>query len=356
MTSKKACNILVGGQTGAGKSSLINYLIGETKAAVGVGRPVTSKDEISSYQTRLGTSKISFFDSWGIETDKAEDWKRRIRQLIAICDSRSQEEGVSWFHTVLYCIPCGNGRVQDFDLSMINFFKREGYSVVVVLTKADLANEQDIRKMANVIPLDIRPVAVSAGGTDRYGITPPFGKQKLLITIVRAAATNLPERLRHLSRSLISRWKLYTEVSLEGKSISLWDNSDLEQWINKRANQFVGELNSSLSCFIADEFSFINSMLSTPVLGKTSSIHISPPQPPEFSTWETTLTVIFSSVLIPGAILYGLFCGKADEKAKLLKMISTAAEKLQELSDNYVKEVRDQLRKEDINNIIDYKS
>ena len=133
-------------------------------------------------------------------------------------------------------------------------------------------------------------------------------------------------------------------------------NSDLEQWINKRANQFVGELNSSLSCFIADEFSFINSMQSTPVLGKTSSIHISPPQPPEFSTWETTLTVIFSSVLIPGAILYGLFCGKADEKAKLLKMISTAAEKLQELSDNYVKEVRDQLRKEDINNIIDYKS
>ena len=348
MKDEKTCNVLVVGQTGAGKSSLINYLLGEAKAAVGVGRPVTSRDEISSYQTRWGTSEISFFDSWGIELDKAEDWKKRIKQFISTCNSRSSEEGVSWFHTVLYCIPCGNSRVQEFDLSMIKFFKRKGYSVIVVFTKADLVNELEIKKMVNVIPMDIQPVAVSAGGAVRYGITHPFGKQELLITIILAATANLPKRLRHYSRSLIARWKRHTELSWEEKSISLLDNSDLEQWVNKRVNQFIEELNSSMSCFVADEFSFINSMLLISVLGKTSSIHISPPAAPELSSWKIALTIIFPPLLIPTAILY--IISRVREKAKLLEMISTAAEKLQKLADDYAREVQVQLEKEDIKN------
>lgn len=342
---KKSCNILIVGQTGAGKSSLINYLIGEPRAAVGVGHPITSKDEISSYQVTFNKTKFNFFDSWGIETDKAEDWKGRIKRLISTCDRQSTEEGVSWFHTIIYCIPCGNTRVQNLDLSMIRWFKKEGYSVVVVLTKADQVEDLDIEKMKNAISLDNPKIPLSSGGKDRYGIIAPYGKEELFIAIIQAAVTNLPERLRLFSHFLISRWKLYTEVALEGKEINWWDNSELNHWINKRANNFAEELNKNLSNFIANEFSILNSMISSTQLEKTEAIHISPPKSPELSVWETTLLVVFLPILTPVAVIYGLICGKNDEKAMLLRMISEAAKKLQDLADNYTDEVKIQLSK-----------
>ena len=93
-------NILIVGRTGAGKSSLINYISGKEVARVGVGRPVTTRDELDSYRTNFMGVDIRLFDSWGIEADKTDDWKRRTMKVLQDEGDFTHDDS-SWFHTVV---------------------------------------------------------------------------------------------------------------------------------------------------------------------------------------------------------------------------------------------------------------
>nr|WP_252866342.1 GTPase [Wohlfahrtiimonas chitiniclastica] len=57
-------NIAIIGQTGVGKSSLINYLFGDNVAKTGVGKPVTTNGfhEIKHF---IKDMPVNIYDSWG---------------------------------------------------------------------------------------------------------------------------------------------------------------------------------------------------------------------------------------------------------------------------------------------------
>ena len=65
--TEHSCNILVAGETGVGKSSLINYLVGKNVAKADVGWPQTSWNGLSVHNWVAKGVRLRVFDSQGIE-------------------------------------------------------------------------------------------------------------------------------------------------------------------------------------------------------------------------------------------------------------------------------------------------
>ena len=128
-------NLLILGQTGVGKSSLINALFGRKVAESRVGPPVPIEKGIKEYPTELDGKKVNLFDTEGIEVDKVPKFKEMIDK--ALKERRVDKDIKDWFHSVTYCIQAGGLKIQDFDIEIIKQFVDEGYNVIVALTKSD---------------------------------------------------------------------------------------------------------------------------------------------------------------------------------------------------------------------------
>ena len=72
----KKPNVLLAGQTGAGKSSIVNMIFGENVAVVGTGKPVTQ--DIDVYES--DDCDVRIFDSKGYEI--GEDANKEFYDMI----------------------------------------------------------------------------------------------------------------------------------------------------------------------------------------------------------------------------------------------------------------------------------
>jgi len=128
-------NTLILGQTGVGKSALINYLYGADVVRTGTGKPVTGRGDftrISVPSPFKSDVKINIFDSWGLESDKAEDWEAIIDEKLNA--ELSFDEMV---YAIVYCSSYANDRVQDFEIRMLKKLLSKKYKVTIALTKSD---------------------------------------------------------------------------------------------------------------------------------------------------------------------------------------------------------------------------
>jgi GTP-binding protein EngB required for normal cell division len=128
-------NTMILGQTGVGKSSLINYLYGADVVLAGSGKPVTGRGDftkISVPSPFKSDVKINIFDSWGLESDKAEDWA-------SVIDAKLNAE-LSFdemIYAIVYCSSYANDRIQDFEIRMLKKLLSKQYKVTIALTNAD---------------------------------------------------------------------------------------------------------------------------------------------------------------------------------------------------------------------------
>ena len=105
-------NIAIIGQTGVGKSSLINYLFGSEVAKSGIGRPVTTNG-FHEINHKIKDMSVKIYDSWGLEVGKEEQW---LKELNTELKKRGIDKPASdWFHSIFYCIAASGGRIQDAD-------------------------------------------------------------------------------------------------------------------------------------------------------------------------------------------------------------------------------------------------
>jgi GTP-binding protein EngB required for normal cell division len=128
-------NTMILGQTGVGKSTLINYLYGEDVVRTGTGKPVTGRGDFTKISVpspiKSGV-KINIFDSWGLESDKAEDWENVIDGKLN--GKLSFDEMI---YAIVYCSSYANDRVQDFEIRMLKKLLSKKYKVTIALTNAD---------------------------------------------------------------------------------------------------------------------------------------------------------------------------------------------------------------------------
>lgn len=248
------CNVLIMGKTGTGKSTLLNYLCDTNLAKTGTGRPVTGEG-IFEYPALINGQEIRIFDSWGIEAGKVDKWKE-------IIDKSLREHGVQkrmdeWFHSVIYCIQAGGGRIENIDSEIIKKFLVEGYLVTVVLTKADQVSEEMEETMKSVLLDELNEsTPTSFKGNihiistcaekkkTRIGETKPFGKEELQEAILDGWKRTTIERLpKHVVARLcekVDEWEKDQRSFIANRMVSgvHSHNSDLLNTINKNAQSF----------------------------------------------------------------------------------------------------------------------
>jgi uncharacterized protein (DUF697 family)/GTP-binding protein EngB required for normal cell division len=182
-------NILISGQTGVGKSTLINAVFRVPLADEGTGKPVTKN--VQRYDAP--GVPVTIYDTPGIELGHAK--KDVIRDYMkTIADSRKAGPDVV-IHVAWYCIDAGQTRVQDYDVEIVRALAAEA-PVILVLTQCiddqrASALEQTIA--AEKLPIEGSPVRTLARERRVAGHTiPPRGLEEL----VERTDEILPEAVR----------------------------------------------------------------------------------------------------------------------------------------------------------------
>ena len=144
-------NLLILGQTGVGKSSLINALFGEIVAKAGPGKPIST--HIKKYETELDGKKVNLYDSMGFEVNN----EKCIKDIKNALKERSADKDIKdWFHSVTYCIQAGGLKIQDFDIKMIKQFVDENYNVIIALTKSDQIGKAKREEFIEIIKKEVK--------------------------------------------------------------------------------------------------------------------------------------------------------------------------------------------------------
>ena len=124
-------NILVAGQTGVGKSTLINSVFGEKFAETAAGRPVTQRAQWFSSET----VPLRILDTRGLEAKDYAVTLNDMRAEIEAC--RAQPDERDQIHMAWVCIASPSSRVQDCEVDIVRVLNKHEIPAIIVLTKDD---------------------------------------------------------------------------------------------------------------------------------------------------------------------------------------------------------------------------
>lgn len=121
-------NLGIIGNTGVGKSSLVNAVFGRDLARVGKGLPVTVG--VHYYHDPA----LGIWDFEGFEIGSTSSPAETLRTHLATIAARPPEEQIS---VVWYCVLSTADRLTEADIALIRELDTMGLPVILVLTKVD---------------------------------------------------------------------------------------------------------------------------------------------------------------------------------------------------------------------------
>lgn len=125
-------NILLAGNSGDGKSTLANVMLGVDLAATGTGFPVTKG--IQCY--KCTDKPLTLFDTEGFEVLDSERTVGAVKELIE--SRRKQKNSKEHIHIVWLCISATSRRLQQVHIDLVRLCSELQIPIIVVITKSYL--------------------------------------------------------------------------------------------------------------------------------------------------------------------------------------------------------------------------
>ncbi len=121
-------NVAILGDTGVGKSALVNAIFGDERAPSGIGAPITE----GAVYYLSDHAALGVWDFWGFEHGSEVAPVRELRDRIREIQSGNPERAinVAWF-----CWDASNPRVTDGHRALIKVVREAGIPLIGVLTK-----------------------------------------------------------------------------------------------------------------------------------------------------------------------------------------------------------------------------
>lgn len=251
MNNKIETNILVIGKSGVGKSSLINYIFDEPIMKTGTGKPVTEKGIFTNKLHVSDNFIVNLSDTWGLEANKAPEWKGLIEGVVKENDAKSISE---WFHTIFFCFSAKSARIEDFEKEIIKNLINEGNNIIVILTHCDTNNvAQSIIEMSK----ELNKVGIKNENIIKVcniekkllggKITQPFGKEEILNSIKINLWLTICNKLPNIIDEIIDR------------GLNSWYNKSVEYaennitWFNSQSNKKLEEISEKIKSLLNNE-------------------------------------------------------------------------------------------------------
>lgn len=194
-------NVMILGRSGVGKSSFINYLIGENVCETGFGLPITKDFDTYEFNSVDGIP-IRIFDSKGLES---LDYRSIKKDIIGYITKRCGNNNISeWIHTVFYCFNVESGRVLPEEIKLLKELRgRISQSIHVILTHCDNTpkgrKKADRMKQYIVSELHdkkVRIYCVNSVRTENFhGVFEQFGRKEILDGIFKQLWSDIAQKI-----------------------------------------------------------------------------------------------------------------------------------------------------------------
>jgi len=248
-------NVLIIGRSGVGKSSLLNYMFDRNIQETGVGSPVTKKGIFPSSYEYDDALKLKIYDTWGLEPDKTEEWKKLIVDEVHKHDKMEVRE---WFNTIIYCISANSDRVEDFEIEIMKALVREKNQVTVAITHCN--NNKDVRaenlkqRLVNTADINAEQVVFVCNVDMNLigGRVERFGKEKIFKIIISNLWESFKTKVPYLIKKGVNSSFEDERKKLKNMISEHWPIIERDKKIREFQEQFKDEFDKFIHRLIRD--------------------------------------------------------------------------------------------------------